>query len=118
MFVSHSAQEGKDNPPELRGIIPNTFEYIFKHIEESENKAFFVQASFLEIHNEEVHDLLGKNNQQKLELKEDPEKGPYVKGLTAYEVKVPMLGMFTAGAFRKPMRKCCFVPALIEYQRF
>lgn len=81
-------QEGKEDPPELRGIIPNTFDYIFRKMDESEGKAFVVQASFLEIYNEEVRDLLAKNHQQKLELKEDPEKGPYVKGLTSFEVKV------------------------------
>ncbi len=35
----------------------------------------------LQIYNEEIHDLLGKDMKQKLEVKEHPEKGVYVAGL-------------------------------------
>ena len=41
----------------------------------------------MEIYNEEIRDLLSKNPTNRLELKEDPDKGVYVKDLTAVVVK-------------------------------
>lgn len=73
--------------PELQGIIPNAFEYIFSAIQESANMQYLVRASFLEIYNEEIRDLLSKNPKDKLELKEHKESGVYVKGLNAFVVK-------------------------------
>jgi hypothetical protein len=52
-----------------------------------ENTEFLVRASYLEIYNEDVRDLLSKNAQNKLDLKETPESGVYVKDLTSYVVK-------------------------------
>jgi Kinesin motor domain len=55
---------------------------------------FLVRCSYLEIYNEDIRDLLVKHNggagavqDQKLELKEDPNKGVYVKDLTCCIVK-------------------------------
>jgi len=79
--------EGKDTNKELRGIIPNSFDYIFDTISLSQNKEFLVRASFLEIYNEEIRDLLGKDSKFKLELKETPDSGVYVKDLTSFVVK-------------------------------
>ena len=52
-----------------------------------ENTEFLVRASYLEIYNEDVRDLLSKQTTNKLELKETPESGVYVKDLTSYVVK-------------------------------
>jgi Kinesin motor domain len=41
----------------------------------------------LEIYNEEVRDLLSKNPKNRLELKENPDSGVYVKGLSFFAVK-------------------------------
>ena len=46
-----------------------------------------MRASFLEIYNEEVRDLLSKNPKNKLELKERKDQGVYVKGLNSFVVK-------------------------------
>jgi len=46
-----------------------------------------VRCSYLEIYNEEIRDLLGKENEKKLDLKEDPNKGVFVKDLTCFIVK-------------------------------
>jgi hypothetical protein len=48
---------------------------------------FLVRASFLEIYNEEIRDLLSRDPKNKLELKEDVERGVYVKDLISYVVK-------------------------------
>uniref|UniRef100_G1SG73 Kinesin family member 17 n=1 Tax=Oryctolagus cuniculus TaxID=9986 RepID=G1SG73_RABIT len=66
------------------GIIPTAFEHVFESC--AENTKFLVRASYLEIYNEDVRDLLGANTKQKLELKEHPEKGVYVKGLSMHTV--------------------------------
>ena len=48
---------------------------------------FLVRCSFLEIYNEEIRDLLGRNVNAKLELKEDPNKGVFFFFLTTCIVK-------------------------------
>jgi kinesin family protein 3/17 len=72
---------------ELQGIIPNSFEHIFNAIQGSANKQYLVRASFLEIYNEEIRDLLSKSPKDKLELREHKDSGVYVKGLNAFVVK-------------------------------
>ena len=54
--------EGDRSVPELKGIIPNSFAHIFGHIAKAdEDLKFLVRVSYLEIYNEEVRDLLGKD---------------------------------------------------------
>ena len=109
--------EGINDPPELRGIIPRAFAQVFEMIAArggentvpltltltltlsltltltltltypGQNTEFLVRASYLEIYNEDVRDLLSKQTTNKLELKETPESGVYVKDLTSYVVK-------------------------------
>ncbi len=43
--------------------------------------------SYLELYNEEVRDLLSKNVTNKLELRERPDVGVYVKDLSSFVVK-------------------------------
>ncbi len=71
--------------PQLRGVIPNSFQHIFDRISTAQNNntTFLVRASFLELYNEETRDLLGQDPEKKLELKEHPEKGVYVKDLSS-----------------------------------
>lgn len=80
--------EGKDDPIDMQGITPRAFRQIFEEIKLSENKEFLVRASFLEIYNEDIRDLLGKQANNRLELKESVDTGVYVKGLTSFVVKV------------------------------
>ncbi|KAK2576842.1 hypothetical protein KPH14_005475 [Odynerus spinipes] len=78
---------GAKTPPQLRGIIPNTFAHIFGHIAKAdENQKFLVRATYLEIYNEEVRDLLGKDQTTRLEVKERPDIGVFVKDLSGYVV--------------------------------
>ena len=79
---------GLKEPASERGIIPNAFNQIFGCIDsENQDKKYLVRASYLEIYNEDVRDLLGKDVDKKLELKEDPNKGVFVKDLTGCIVK-------------------------------
>uniref|UniRef100_A0A671MNF7 Kinesin-like protein n=1 Tax=Sinocyclocheilus anshuiensis TaxID=1608454 RepID=A0A671MNF7_9TELE len=84
--------EGVRAVPELRGIIPNSFAHVFGHIAKAEgdtrklSETFLVRVSYLEIYNEEVRDLLGKDQMQRLEVKERPDVGVYIKDLSGYVV--------------------------------
>jgi len=78
---------GPDKPPEVRGVIPRAFEHIFNDINVTTDKKFLVRASFLEIYNEEIRDLLSKNPKEKLELKDHTDHGVYVKDLSTFVVK-------------------------------
>ncbi|XP_037986421.1 kinesin-like protein KIF3C [Motacilla alba alba] len=73
--------------PEKRGIIPSAFEHIFTHISRSQNQQYLVRASYLEIYQEEIRDLLAKDQSKKLELKENPETGVYIKDLSSFVTK-------------------------------
>jgi len=79
--------EGVPDRVEMRGIIPNSFKHIFDRVAISENQQFLVRASYLEIYNEEIRDLLSRDPKNRLELKENPESGVYVKDLTSFVVK-------------------------------
>lgn len=73
--------QGITHPACQKGIIPRAFEHIFEAISTTENTKFLVHASYLEIYNEEIRDLLGKETKKKLELKEHPDQGVYVAGV-------------------------------------
>jgi len=74
-------------PRDQLGIIPNSFYHIFDTVASTVGKDFLVRASYLEIYNEEIRDLLGKDPKAKLDLKQHPDKGVFVKDLTCIVVK-------------------------------
>ncbi|XP_029990882.1 kinesin-like protein KIF17 [Sphaeramia orbicularis] len=78
--------QGVSEPASQKGVIPRAFEHIFESIQCAENTKFLVRASYLEIYNEEIRDLLGHDTKQKLELKEHPERGVYVRDLSMHTV--------------------------------
>jgi kinesin family member 3B len=84
--------------PQLKGIMPRTFETLFNSIGGDSKKQFLVRASYLEIYNEEIRDLLSKNGSMKLDLKEK-EGTVYVKDLSTFVVKNPdnMMEIFNEG---------------------
>jgi hypothetical protein len=82
---THTMQ-GRESPPELRGIIPNSFDHIFEAVKITTHKEFLIRCAYLEIYNEEVRDLLGDDPLKRLELKEDPSQGVFVKDLVFVEV--------------------------------
>ncbi|KAI6218650.1 Kinesin-like protein [Aphelenchoides fujianensis] len=80
--------EGKHDDPELRGVIPNAIEHIFQHIAASTSQQqYLVRASYLEIYQDEVRDLMNRDPKKRLELKERPDTGVYVKDLTSFVTK-------------------------------
>ncbi|XP_044023945.1 kinesin-like protein KIF17 isoform X3 [Siniperca chuatsi] len=78
--------QGVSEPAAQRGVIPRAFEHIFESIQCAENTKFLVRASYLEIYNEDIRDLLGSDTKQRLELKEHPERGVYVRDLSMHTV--------------------------------
>ncbi|XP_048730385.1 kinesin-like protein KIF3B isoform X2 [Ostrea edulis] len=79
--------QGPKNDPELRGVIPNSFDHIFQHIARTQNQQYLIRASYLEIYQEEIRDLLAKDHTKRLELKERPDTGVYVKDLSSFVTK-------------------------------
>jgi len=79
--------EGVRSDPELRGVIPNSFDHIFTHISRTHDQQYLVRASYLEIYQEEIRDLLAKDQKKKLDLKERPDTGIYVKDLQSFVTK-------------------------------
>lgn len=79
--------EGVRNNKELKGVIPNSFDHIFSYISRSTDQQYLVRAQYLEIYQEDIRDLLSKDQNQRLELKESPDKGVYVKDLQSIIAK-------------------------------
>lgn len=77
---------GSETKEDLQGIIPNTFSHIFSHISRTKDKVFAVTVTYLEIYNEDVRDLLSDTPNAKLEVRERPDVGVYVKDLKGFTV--------------------------------
>ena len=73
-----------------RGIIQRTIQDIFSYIESisNENSKFIIRASFLQIYNENISDLL-KPDKKNLQIREDKKKGIYVDLLSEWAVRTP-----------------------------
>uniref|UniRef100_A0A8D8SI95 Kinesin-like protein n=1 Tax=Cacopsylla melanoneura TaxID=428564 RepID=A0A8D8SI95_9HEMI len=81
------SMQGVLEPPSQRGIIPRAFEHIFESISLAEETKYLILASYLEIYNEEIRDLLSAEVRRKLDLKESPDKGVYVTDLSHHAVQ-------------------------------
>lgn len=78
---------GEPSNEEMKGIVPRTFQHIINVIESEGHKEFLVRCSYIEIYNEEIHDLLSKDVKAKYELKESPDEGVFIKDLNKKVVK-------------------------------
>ena len=68
-------------------------EEIFKHIEHRANQhsTFMVRASYLQIYNETISDLLKSGEGRAgLSIREDRKRGVFVEGLSEYAVRTPL----------------------------
>lgn len=85
VFVGKTwTMQGPTSPPELKGVIPNSFSHIFDFVKASQGVEFLVRCSYLEIYNEVVKDLLIDSkikDPPKCDIKEDPNKGVFVTNL-------------------------------------
>eukprot|EP00484_Ammonia_sp_Unknown_P028048 CAMPEP_0197046746 /NCGR_PEP_ID=MMETSP1384-20130603/22398_1 /TAXON_ID=29189 /ORGANISM="Ammonia sp." /LENGTH=833 /DNA_ID=CAMNT_0042478581 /DNA_START=53 /DNA_END=2554 /DNA_ORIENTATION=+ len=83
------SMEGPNNGVEAeQGIIPNSFQHIFDKVssDSDANTKYLIRAGYIEIYNEQIRDLLGKDPMKKLNLREDKTKGVYVDELTMVTV--------------------------------
>lgn len=80
----------KEGSIEARGIIPRAIEQIFGHIQRHANPRmrFLVRASYLQIYNEQISDLL-KPDRSNLSIREDKKRGVFVDGLSEWVVRSP-----------------------------
>ncbi|KAA6426660.1 MAG: CENPE type kinesin [Trebouxia sp. A1-2] len=73
---THTMRGTEEEP----GIIPLAVSEIFDHISRTQEREFLLRVSYMELYNEEVHDLLS-TDQTKLQIHESKESGIYVAGL-------------------------------------
>ena len=78
---------GMPEDEHLKGVIPRAFDHIFGKIDCTSQLDFLVRCSYIEIYNEEIHDLIGGDVKQKLELKESADKGVFIKDISMHIVK-------------------------------
>eukprot|EP00164_Ancoracysta_twista_P000239 GFYU01000341.1.p1 GENE.GFYU01000341.1~~GFYU01000341.1.p1 ORF type:complete len:608 (+),score=194.91 GFYU01000341.1:184-2007(+) len=80
------------------GIIPSAIEHIFEFIEEMFARKFLLRASYIEIYNESINDLLAPENSN-LKLHETPDKGVVIAGVKEEIVLSPeqILNLLAAG---------------------
>uniref|UniRef100_A0A7S2RC50 Uncharacterized protein n=1 Tax=Rhizochromulina marina TaxID=1034831 RepID=A0A7S2RC50_9STRA len=70
----------------LVGLIPRIADLLFHVAEQSPEREFFVEASYLEIYNERVRDLLDVDATDGLKIRESKQHGVHVVGLTKLAV--------------------------------
>ena len=72
---------GEFDNPQIRGIIPRAFDYIFERIKilqkEDVTSKYSINISFIQIYLEMIQDLFEPNNQVK--IREDPDKGVFLE---------------------------------------
>ncbi|CAH8451300.1 unnamed protein product [Schistosoma mattheei] len=78
---THTIFGSEDDP----GLIPRICEALLNHIKVNQNvhRKYELKISFVEIYNEKIHDLLNNTKEQSsMRIREHPDDGPYVEGLT------------------------------------
>lgn len=70
-------------PPDLQGIVPKASRFVFDHIEASVDydTEITLRCSFMEVYKEKMQDLLRPNSEM-LRVKELPQRGLFVDGLS------------------------------------
>lgn len=88
---THTMEGFTYNPEDHeRGIVPRCIEDIFNNIEtvSNSNTKFIIRASYLQLYNENISDLL-KPEKQNLTIREDKKRGIYVDNLSDWVVRNP-----------------------------
>nr|CAD7258690.1 unnamed protein product [Timema shepardi] len=85
-YTMEGVQENKDE----WGIVPNAIHHIFLAIDQATDRdvsiSFSVRVSYVEVYNENIHDLLSEDHTASLSIREDPLHGVFVKRLTGFVV--------------------------------
>ena len=80
---------GDFDNPQIRGIIPRSFDYIFKRInilqKEEPTSKYNINVSFIQIYLETIQDLFEPKNQVK--IREDPDRGVFLENCLWINVK-------------------------------
>jgi len=71
----------------LVGLIPRIAHLLFHVVAVTPSKEFFVEGSFLEIYNEKLRDLLDGKGADDLKVRESPQLGVHVAGLSRHQIK-------------------------------
>ena len=76
-----------ENPGIMFLIIKEMFDTINTENEHKNEKRFDLKVSYVEIYNEVIRDLLVVNSKKTfLDLRDDPDKGVCIAGVTEFEV--------------------------------
>eukprot|EP01061_Rhynchopus_euleeides_P002118 TRINITY_DN11623_c0_g1_i3.p1 TRINITY_DN11623_c0_g1~~TRINITY_DN11623_c0_g1_i3.p1 ORF type:complete len:804 (+),score=358.61 TRINITY_DN11623_c0_g1_i3:301-2712(+) len=79
--------------PAKRGVIPRFLDGLFARMQGKEatqgNVHFKLEASYMEIYNEQVKDLLNPGRGKRLQVREHPEKGPFADGVKTKQILSP-----------------------------
>lgn len=67
---------------DLQGIIPRSAQHIFSHINSTQSHSFTVKVGFLQIYMEMLQDLICPNVEKQIRIREDPEGGVYLSGIS------------------------------------
>ena len=92
--------EGVRSDPELSGLIPRMFDYLFDLISKADEEVeFTIKCSYLEIYMEKIMDLLDAKKTN-LQVKEDKTKGLYIQDATEVYVSSTdeMMDVMNAGS--------------------
>lgn len=70
------------------GIIPKSIKVIFNLIQ-AQSQKYSIKASFLEIYNERINDLLNPKNSENLKIRWNKDQGQFVEGLLIVDCQDP-----------------------------
>eukprot|EP00794_Sanderia_malayensis_P005578 gene5578-6267_t len=71
------------------GLTHDIIHRVFERTKNDLTHEFKVTASYLQVYQEKIHDLLNINNKVELNIRESPKAGIYVENLTEYVVRSP-----------------------------
>ena len=72
-----------------QGLIPRAVSHLFNEIDADKEYEYTILCSYMQIYQENIYDLLGKETRTALALRESPGTGVFVEDLTEYVVRSP-----------------------------